>query len=139
MWRAFVALIAVTFAGCAQIPPSPEDIQAKTFTSVPDKAVIYIVRGAVGPPLGDTLSLNDNLQITTWAGTYYRWEVEPGVHHIEGFASSTASISMKTEAGKIYFVEHAVIGNWRDGVQNTYLQRLDDETGRAFVKDARLL
>jgi len=139
MWRAFVVLVAVTFAGCAQIPPSPEDIRAKTFTSEPDKAVIYIVRGALGPPLGDTLSLNDKLQITTWTGTYYRWETEPGTHRIEGLASSGASITLKIEAGRIYFVEHVVTGTWWDGVLNTHLEQLDDETGRAFVRDARLL
>jgi len=139
MWQAFAAVFALLLAGCVQIPPSPQDIEAKTFKSVPGKSVIYIVRGALGPPLGDTLSLNDKLQITTWTGTYYRWEVEPGVHHIEGFAPSGASIIMKTEAGKIYFVEHTVIGNSRDDVQNTFLEQLDDETGRAFVKDAQLL
>jgi len=36
-------------------------------------------------------------------------------------------------------VEHTVIGNSRDDVQNTFLEQLDDETGRAFVKDAQLL
>lgn len=139
MWRSFVALIAVTFTGCAQLPPTTEDIQAKTFSSVPGKAVIYIVRDALGPPLGETLSLNDRLQITTYAGTYYRWETEPGSHRIDGYASSVASITLNTEPGKIYFVKHMVTGTSWDGVMDTFLERLDDETGREFVRDARLL
>lgn len=139
MWRAWIAVAALSFAGCAQIPPSPQDAEAKSFKSVPDKSVIYIVRGRVGPPLGDTLSLGDRLQITTWTGTYYRWETQPGVHHIQGYASSGADITLKTEPGKIYFVEHVVIGTWRDGVQYTSLEPLDDKAGRAFVRDAQLL
>lgn len=139
MWRVSIVVTVLAFAGCAQIPPSPQDIEAKSFKSIPDKSVIYIVRGALGPPLGDTLSLNDRLQITTWAGTYYRWEAEPGAHHIQGFASSGASIKLRTEPGKIYFLKHSVIGNLHDGVQNTYLEPLDEATGRAFVRDAQLL
>ncbi len=139
MWRVWVVVTMFAMAGCAQIPPSPQDVEAKRFNSLPDKSVIYVVRGRLGPPLGDTLSLDDRLQITTWAGTYYRWETEPGVQRIRGYASSNASITLKTERGKIYFVEHVVIGNSRDGVQNTFLQTLDEKTGRAFVRDAQLL
>lgn len=139
MWRLWTVMTVFAFAGCAQIPPSPQDAEAKKFNSVPDKSVIYIVRGRVGPPLGETISLNDQLQITTWTGTYYRWETEPGAHHIQGFAPSGASIRLTTEPGKIYFVRHVVIGTWRDGVQNTFLEPMDEGTGRAFVKDAQLL
>jgi len=37
-------VVAVMLAGCVQLPPTPQDIQAKKFEGVPDKAVIYIVR-----------------------------------------------------------------------------------------------
>lgn len=42
MWRALP--VAVLVAGCAQLPPSWQDVEAKRFESVPGKAVIYIVR-----------------------------------------------------------------------------------------------
>lgn len=42
MWRALP--VAILIAGCAQLPPTPQDIQAKKFEGVPDKAVIYRVR-----------------------------------------------------------------------------------------------
>ena len=139
MWRALIAVVAFAFSGCAQVAPSVEDSRAKSFDAVPGKAVIYIVRGSLGPALGDTLYLNDGLQITTWAGTYYRWEAAPGEHRIAGFGPTNAMITMRTEPGKVYFVLHRVVGTERDGVQNVVLEHLDDETGRAMVRRARLL
>jgi hypothetical protein len=139
MWRALIVAVALVFAGCAQVPPSADDSRAKSFDAVPGKSVIYIVRGSVGPGLSDTLYLNDRLQITTWTGTYYRWETEPGAHRIAGFGPTNAMITMRTEPGKVYFVLHRVVGTARDGVQNVVLQELDDKTGRAMVQRARLL
>jgi hypothetical protein len=139
MWRALIVIVAFAFAGCAQVPPSTGDSRAKSFDAVPGKSVIYIVRGITGPALGDTLYLNDRLQITTWAGTYYRWEAEPGEHRIAGFGPTNAMITVRTEPGKIYFVYHQVVGTGRDGVQNVALQQLDDDTGRAMVRRALLL
>ena len=139
MWRALIVAVAFVFAGCAQVPPSAEDSRAKSFDAVPGKSVIYIVRGSLGPSLSDTLYLNDSLQITTWTGTYYRWEAEPGEHRIAGFGPTNAMIAMRTEPGKVYFVLHRVVGTERDGVQNVGLQQLDDKTGRAMVQRARLL
>ena len=139
MWRALIVVVAFGFAGCAQVPPSAEDAQAKGFDAVPGKSVIYIVRGITGPALGDTLYLGERLQITTWAGTYYRWEAAPGEQMITGFGPTSAMITVKAEPGKVYFVYHKVIGTERDGVQNVFLQRLDDDTGRAMVGRAQLL
>jgi hypothetical protein len=137
MWRSVLA--ALLLAGCAQIPPSVQDIQAKQFEPVPGKAVIYIVRDRLGPHLDDTLWLGESEMITTHTGTYYRWEVAPGTHHISGFGVSTASLTLTTEAGKIYFVHHGVIGTDRAGVLVRFLERYDDQTGRARVAQASLL
>jgi Protein of unknown function (DUF2846) len=136
VWR---ILAAAFLAGCVQIPPSAQDLQAKRFEPVPDKAVVYIVRDSVGPLLDHTLWLGEAEMITTHTGTYYRWEVAPGTRHITGFGNSTASLALNVEAGKIYFVHHGVRGTDRSGVQTTFLERLDDHTGRAKVARASLL
>ena len=109
MWR--ILLIALLLAGCVQLPPTPEDIQAKTFQSLPDKAVIYVVRAPMDSFEMSGLSLDDGAPIMTHRGTYYRWEVAPGLHRVAGFAAANESVVLTTEAGKIYFLEHTVIGN----------------------------
>jgi uncharacterized protein DUF2846 len=137
MWKSVLALLLL--AGCAQIPPSAEDIQAKRFEPVPDKAVIYIVRDHVGPQMDDTLWLGESEMITTHTGTYYRWVVAPGKHRISGFGVSTTSLVLTVEAGKIYFVHHGVHGTDRSGVLMRFLEQYDEQTGRERVAQASLL
>lgn len=132
-------LSALLLAGCAQLPPSPQDIQAKKFEAPPDKAVIYIVRSRLDSPTQASIALGDNVVITTHPGTYYRWEVTPGVHRVSGYAQWTTSVTLRTEPGKLYFVLHTVDGNFRDGALNAYLQQIDEREGRALVAQAQLL
>lgn len=137
MWKILTAFLLL--AGCAQLPPTPQDIQAKRFEPVAGKAVIYIVRDNVGAQIDHSLWLDDAIMITTHIGTYYRWEVTPGSHRITGGGASTAAITLNVEAGKLYFVHHVVNGvQWITAYQ-TALQRLDDQTGRARVAQASLL
>src|SRR5882672_5195579 len=105
MWRALL-LVSLLLAGCVQLPPTPQDLQAKQFEALPDRAVIYVVRDY--PDLisaGATLNLGDTGMITTYPGTYYRWEVPPGAHRISGYAGDSGSITVAAEAGRIYFVQ----------------------------------
>jgi hypothetical protein len=100
---------AFWYAGCTPLPPSPAEIQAKKFEVLPDRAVIYIVRDY--PDFsedGATLLLDDTQSITTYPGTYYRWEVAPGSHRIAGYASDSGNISVNAEAGRIYFIQQWV-------------------------------
>src|SRR5690349_13655123 len=120
MWRMLIP--ALLLAGCAQLPPSPADIQAKRFESVPDKAVIYVVRTPMDSHEGASLSLDYGSQITTYPGTYWRWEVAPGPHHVATYGWGTAEVNLNTEAGKIYFIRHTVMGFWRSGPQQSWLQ-----------------
>lgn len=137
MWK--TVFIAMLLAGCAELPPTPEDIQAKRFESVPGKAVIYIVRDNIGPHIDSGLWLDDATMITTHTGSYYRWEVAPGTHRITGDAESTARLVLNVEAGQIYFVRHIVNGIEWNAAYHTGLERLDNETGRARVGQATLL
>jgi hypothetical protein len=137
MWRQLS--IALLLAGCAQLPPTPQDIQAKSFQTVPDKAVIYVVRTPMDSFEASGLSLDDGAPITTHRGTYYRWEVTPGRHRVAGFAAANESVVLTTEAGKIYFLEHSVIGTRRSGAQSTFLRQIDEPQGRALVMRSQLL
>lgn len=137
MWR--ILLTTLLLAGCAQLPPTPQDIQAKTFTSFPDRAVIYVVRTPLDSYEASGLSLDDGAPITTFRGTYYRWEVPPGLHRIAGFAGANESVTLTTAPGGIYFLEHTVRGTRRSGVQSTSLRQIDERNGRALVTQSRLL
>jgi hypothetical protein len=133
-------MIVLFLTGCAaQLPPSPEDIQAKRFESVPGKAVIYIVRNTVDSIHHSSLSLDGLATITTHPGTYYRWEVNPGTHRITGFAGSNELLTLQAEAGRLYFVQHTVFGTVRSGPQVSYVQQISERDGRLLVNRAQLL
>jgi len=44
MRRAITAFAVLLLFGCVQLPPNAQDLQAKRFEILPDKAVVYIVR-----------------------------------------------------------------------------------------------
>ncbi len=137
MWRTLI--VAALLAGCAQLPPSPQDIEAKKFESIPGKAALYVVRDPMSVGVGAPLSLGQGAQVTLWQGNYHRWVVEPGSHTIASIGVSTASITIQAQAGKIYFVHYRVDGNMRIGVVSSALGLMDDPAGRALVRQAVLL
>lgn len=135
-----VMLAAVFVVGCAQLPPTPQDVQAKRFEPVPGQSVIYVVRSQLDSSEPQSLMLDGHATVTTLPGTYYRWEVPPGRHHIEGFAFGNESVVLTTEPGGVYFLEHTVIGDPHDGgVQLTALRRVADEYGRKLVMRSQLV
>jgi hypothetical protein len=135
-----MVLPALLLAGCAQLPPSPQDMQAKKFESMPDKSVIYVVRMPMDSNEGRSLMLNDGSLITTYRGTYYRWEVAPGTHRVAGFPGGSESVTLTTTPGSIYFLEHTVVGDPDDGgVQATHLRQIGEPAGRNLVLRSELL
>jgi len=140
MWRG-ILIVLFALAGCVQLPPTPQDIQAKKFEPVPDKAVIYIVRPGIDAPVIGSVSLDapGAGMVTTQPRTYYRWEVAPGRYRIAAMFASTAAVTLQTEPGKIYFVQQTVTGSRREGTKMQFLEIVDDRTGRRLVADAELL
>ena len=137
MWRV-LSVVLILLAGCVQLPPSPQDLQAKKFEAVPDKAVIYVVRDY--PDFSDaaaTVYLGDAAMITTYAGTYYRWEAAPGTHRISGFGGDTGAIVVRVETGRIYYVQQRVSMFFR--FPQSYYQLVAEPQGRTAVMRAVLL
>lgn len=131
-------LLSLLLAGCAPLPPTPQEIQARKFQTVPDKAVIYIVRNNPdfnGVPA--TIWLGESETITTYPGTYYRWEVDPGRHRIAGFGVDNAAIILQVEAGKIYFVQHST-QPWISYARS-YFQPVSESQGRAVALRGELI
>jgi hypothetical protein len=105
MWR--ILVLVLTLAGCAQLPPTPQEIQAKHFEPVPGRSVIYIVRDY--PDFNydaATLTLDNAAGVTLYAGTFYRWEVPAGKHRIAGYAGDSGVINLDTAPDRVYYVQH---------------------------------
>ena len=101
-------LISFLLAGCvAPLPLSPADTQARKMEAPPaGMGVIYLVRQDPDHNrVPATITLGDKAMITTYPGTYYRWEVPPGRHDIAGAFVDNGKISVQVEAGKTYYVQ----------------------------------
>lgn len=136
MWRAL--LIAILLAGCVQLPPTAEDLQAKKFEAAPDKAVIYLVR--VYPDFSDLqaqVNLGDRLSLKTYPGTYYRWEVPAGAHRIAGAAFDTGAITVNAGVGAIYYVLQRVLAIRNN--PSSFFEVVGEQAGRVAVQRAVLL
>lgn len=137
MWKAIVA--ALLLAGCVPLPPSPQDIEAKQFRPVPDKAVIYLVRDR--PDFSNepaSIWLGETATITTYAGTYYRWETAPGQHTISGFGPDGGSFQLATQAGGVYFVLQRYLPAFFAHPQSRF-QLMNADDGRAAVLRSELI
>jgi hypothetical protein len=138
MWRGWWMAVLM-LAGCVTpLPPTPQDLQAKRFETLPDKAVIYIVRNL--PDFSNapiSITVGDTAMITTHPGTYYRWEVPPGLHRIEGFGPDTGRFALQAEAGRLYFVEQRVSSFFR--FEQSFFALIPEPHGRAAVSRAELI
>jgi hypothetical protein len=107
----FLLIAAILlFAGCAPLPPMPEDAVAKRFEPLPDRAVIYLVRHRFDRDFIAPVMLDDEMIGSTYQGTYMRIEVPAGMHQLAGFAADSGRIRFDTKAGQIYFVQHTAHG-----------------------------
>jgi hypothetical protein len=136
VWLTALAL-ALASAACQQLPPSPEDLEAKKFQAVPDKAVIYVVRDSPDHSnVQAQIRVGDKLLLKTYPGTYFRWEVPAGTHVITGFGEDIGTISVQAERGRIYFVQQRVTTL---RVPNSYFSLVGEPEGRAAVMRSALV
>lgn len=120
--------------GCAELPLTPQDIQAKRIEGAPGKAVIYLVR--TKPDLSflpATVMLNDEVMGTTHEGTYFRWEVPAGRHRISGYSSDNGAITIDVQADRLYFIQQSVSGGPRAPNPHSFFRVIDETRGRAAV------
>lgn len=138
----FAAAIVASamLAGCASVPmASPElDSQAKQFTTVPDKAKIYIYRDEnMGAAVKMPVLLNGMSVGDTVAKSYILREVEPGEHTIVSKTENDAELKLTAAAGKNYYV-------WQEVKMGAFSARsklhlVDDAKGQESVKECKLI
>jgi hypothetical protein len=139
MLRLAPMLALLTLTACASVPmEAPNmDSEAKTFTPVPDKSVLYIVRDtSMGAAISIPVLVDGKLVGSTVAHSYFRVIVVPGNHDLWAKASYDAKMSIATEAGKIYYIDQSP----RMGVfyAGAGLKQLSEEDGKEQVNDCKL-
>jgi hypothetical protein len=131
--RFLLAFAVLYVAGCAPLPPSPQDLQAKRFDPVPDKGVVYLFRDL--PDLvddGAPITVDGMMQATTYPGTYLRLELDPGRHRIAGFASDAGTFEIEVQAGQIRFLQQTVVRSFI-GPARSWFRPVHESHGRQAV------
>jgi hypothetical protein len=135
----FLLLLALVLAGCAPLPPTPQDIEAKRFDLVPGMAVIYLVRDR--PDISReaaSVMLDDNMMGTTYPGTYFRWVVPPGRHQIRGFAGDAGAMGLDVTADRMYFVQQSYTRGF-SGFGQSFFRPIPEPHGRGAVLRGELV
>ena len=126
-------LLIVLLAGCAPLPPSPEDIAAKRFEPAPGKSVIYVVRDFSDfSNEVSTVMLDDQMMGSSYRGTYFRWVVEPGRHQIRGYAGDAGIFTLDAAPDRMYFIQQSVARTFH-GFAQSFFRPVPEAYGRAVV------
>lgn len=108
----FVLLLAA-LAGCASTPQAPRqrDAEAKQFITYPGTAAIYVYRTDLHSDNDDdsVLYVDGRLIGATLRRTFFRVNVNPGVHLLNGMGPDQGSLRIETRPGQNYFVELKVV------------------------------
>ena len=139
MRRVLLAFYLALLGACAQLPPSPQELEAKRFEAVPHKAVIYIVRQPMDSTEYGALLMDTGEQVTLFPGTFYRWEVPAGTRRISGLGPWNVLYSLEVQPGRIYFLRYTVAGTPRMGPILAGLQSIGEQQGRSLVQQAELV
>jgi hypothetical protein len=129
---AVLCLLAGALAGCVTREPTPQEIRSKNFEAVAGRAVVYLYRDR--PDFVDAavgIMLDDEYRGTSYRGTFHRFELAPGRHRLSGYAGDIGTLEFAAEAGRIYFIRHAVTR--LRGIERSVFQPVSTETGRPAV------
>ena len=107
-------LVAALIAGCASVPQASRerDAEAKQFVTHPQSSTVYIYRD--GFQVGSRGMENSELYVdrrligSTLPGTFFRLDLRPGPHFLNGFAYDQGRMKLETRPGEIYFVKLTV-------------------------------
>lgn len=111
-----------------------QDKNAKQAAPTPGKALIYIYRLVdASPQVAPGIWLNNRYSGRLWTNTYGVWQADTGPLEIRG-GRFTPPLTIRSEAGKTYFVLLGVKGNW-----SVELRQVAEGAGRSEMRDTRLV
>ncbi|HVI53470.1 MAG TPA: DUF2846 domain-containing protein [Luteibacter sp.] len=133
-------VVACLVSGCASVNKADRNAstQAKTFSPITDKAVVYIYRDEI---LGSAIKLHvsvDGIVVgDTGPKSFLQLALPPGPHTITSRGEKIASLSLDTQAGQTYYVWQEVkMGMWS---ANSMLHAVDTTKGQDGVRECELL
>ncbi|MFN7085961.1 MAG: DUF2846 domain-containing protein [Burkholderiales bacterium] len=124
-------LLLTTLGGCASTPEASlgRDAEAKRFISHPATAAIYVYRVDMGG--GDqpdsVLYVDGRLIGATLPRAYFRIDVNPGQHVLNGVGQDQGKLELETRPGQNYFVELSVIAG------NSFFTVVDPPTAQQTI------
>ncbi len=95
-------------AGCASTPQASlqRDSEAKQFGSAPAATTLYVYRLDSAQDDSDSVLWIDNQLIgATLPRSFFRVNVDPGRHVLNGMAADNGRITLETRPGELVFVE----------------------------------
>ncbi|MBX9811036.1 MAG: DUF2846 domain-containing protein [Burkholderiales bacterium] len=107
-----LVLSLAALGGCASTPQaSPQrDAEAKQFRAHPATSAIYVYRtDRHAEESGTDLYVDGRLIGATLQQSFFRIDVNPGMHVLNGMGPDQGSLRMETRPGQVYFVELNVI------------------------------
>jgi hypothetical protein len=132
--------LTLLLIGCQTTVPiaSPEqDAEAKSFSSDPERAVLYILNE---PPISTlaVVELNGDLIGRASRGTYFHLKLSPGNYLVESKGGNAIPfvLPISVAAGKLYFVH--LEGDFTTGTWNR-LTLMEDAIGRAGVAASKMI
>jgi hypothetical protein len=133
-------VIACLVSGCASVNKAGRDAsaQAKTFSPITDKAVVYIYRDEI---LGSAIKLPvtvDGIVVgETGPKSFLELALPPGPHTITTMGEKGSSLSLDAQAGQTYYYWQEVkVGMW---AARSMLHKVDTEKGQNGVRECELL
>ena len=135
-----LVLMFATVSGCANYGQgvSQDALEDdKSFTTLTDKSIIYIYRPGSNIKDEMPVNLNGKFIAMTGAKSYLMLPVDPGEHEISSEEGNFSSITIKTQAGKNYFILQEVVKSFTSTGAN--LQEVSGPEGRRGVRECKLV
>lgn len=140
IYAVLLALLMATLTGCASVPMASidQDSTAKSFTTAPNKASLYIYRNEnFGAAIPVTVSVNGKTLGQTAAMTYFHLNLVPGKYTVSSHAEDVSELELNVSPGKNYFIWQEIkMGMWS---ARSKLQEVDEQRGRAGVIESKLV
>ena len=135
-------LVIMMLNSCASTSKATEDrsSEAKKFEKHPEKGVVYLYRPgrAVGAAASTQIKINGIDAGGTGPGTFFRWELTPGVYAFSAFSTeSSAVVEVDVKANELYFIRQDERLGINSGRVTMVVQ--DEQTGKSGVESCKLL
>jgi hypothetical protein len=133
-------VIACLVSGCASVNKAGRDAstQAKTFSPITDKAVVYIYRDEIlGAAIKLPVTVDGVVVGETGPKSFLQLALPPGPHTITSMGEKNSSLSLDTQPGQTYYVWQEVkVGMW---AARSMLHKVDTSKGQDGVRECDLL